>query len=207
MIGGSAAKLRNTAGFAAESPIMNGRRATRGRNGETGDVARPETCIHVCFVCSGNICRSPIAEKVFAAAVAEAGLAGQVKVSSAGLGDWHVGGPADDRTTALLHRQGLDTAHVARQVDGDCLSADLIVALDGGHLDALRRAVGDRNAAGDRVRLLRSFDPAAAPGAEVPDPYWGGRNEFDEVLEMVRNAVPGLLHWIRERVGTRRGAR
>jgi protein-tyrosine phosphatase len=156
----------------------------------------------VCFVCSGNICRSPIAEKAFAAAVAGAGLARRVRVSSAGLGDWHVGGPADDRTTALLRRNGLDTAHVARQVDPECLSADLIVALDGGHLRALRRAVGDGtgDGTGDRIRLLRSFDPAAAPGAEVPDPYWGGRDDFDEVLEMVNNAVPGLLNWVREHV-------
>ena len=159
--------------------------------------------LHVCFVCSGNICRSPIAEKVFAAAVAENGLAGQVRVSSAGLGDWHVGGPADNRTTALLRRNDLDIAHVARQVDRDCLSADLIVALDGGHLRALRQAVDDDA----DVRLLRSFDPDAAQGAEVPDPYWGDRQDFDEVLRMVRNAVPGLLNWVRERVGDWEGAR
>ena len=171
-------------------------------------MAGPETDIHVCFVCSGNICRSPIAEKVFAAAVAEAGLAEQVRVSSAGLGDWHVGGPADTRTTALLRRNGLDIEHVARQVDRDCLAADLIVALDGGHLRALQGAVGGNDhQAGGRVRLLRSFDLAAPPGAEVPDPYWGGRSDFDEVLEMVRNAMPGLLHWVQEQVGHSEGAR
>lgn len=148
---------------------------------------------HVTFVCTGNICRSPIAEKVFAHEVERAGLADRVRVTSAGTGDWHVGDPADPRAAALLTEHGYRDMHVARQVDEELLGADLVVALDDGHLRALRRLVRDP----ERVRLLRSFDPDAPPGAEVPDPYFGGSEGFTEVLEMVRAAMPGLLEYVK----------
>ena len=150
--------------------------------------------MHVVFVCSGNICRSPIAEKVFAAELERAGLAEGVRVSSAGTGGWHVGDPADDRAAAVLRAAGYPSDHRARQVDAEALGADLIVALDDTHRHALRRAVPEP----ERVRLLRSFDPTAPEGAEVPDPYYGGDDGFDEVLAMIQAAVPGMLHWVRE---------
>jgi len=146
----------------------------------------------VVFVCSGNICRSPIAEKVFAAELERAGLAEGVRVSSAGTGGWHVGDPADDRAAAVLRAAGYPSDHRARQVDAEALGADLIVALDDTH----RRALCDVGAS--RVRLLRSFDPTAPEGAEVPDPYYGGDDGFDEVLAMIQAAVPGMLDWVRE---------
>lgn len=148
---------------------------------------------HVTFVCTGNICRSPIAEKVFAHEVERAGLADRVRVTSAGTGDWHVGDPADPRAAALLTEHGYRDMHVARQVDEELLGADLVVALDDGHLRALRRLMRDP----ERVRLLRSFDPDAPPGAEVPDPYFGGPEGFTEVLDMVRAAMPGLLEYVK----------
>ena len=148
---------------------------------------------HVVFVCTGNICRSPIAEKVFARAIEQVGLADRVHVSSAGTGPWHVGGPADDRAAALLSEHGYGETHVARQIDDELLGADLLVALDEGHLRALRRVAPDP----DRVRLLRSFDPAAPPRAGVPDPYYGGPDGFTEVLTMIRAATPGLLEHVR----------
>ena len=123
---------------------------------------------HVSFICSGNICRSPIAEKVFAHEVEQAGLADRVQVTSAGTGSWHVGDPADSRAAALLAEHGYVDAHVARQVDDELLDADLLVALDAGHLRALRRIAPDP----ERVRLLRSFDPDAPAGFDdsVPRP-------------------------------------
>jgi protein-tyrosine phosphatase len=148
--------------------------------------------VHVVFVCSGNICRSPIAEKVFAAELERAGLAEGVRVTSAGTGGWHVGDPADERAAAVLRAAGYPSDHRARQVDADTLGADLIVALDDTHRRALSRA------GAGRVRLLRSFDPAAPEWAEVPDPYYGGDAGFDEVLAMIRAAVPGMLDWVRE---------
>ena len=144
------------------------------------------------FVCSGNICRSPIAEKVFAAELERAGLADGVRVTSAGTGGWHVGDPADERAAAVLRAAGYPSDHRARQVDADTLGADLIVALDDTHRRALSRA------GAGRVRLLRSFDPAAPERAEVPDPYYGEDAGFDEVLAMIRAAVPGMLDWVRE---------
>ena len=148
--------------------------------------------LHVTFVCTGNICRSPIAEKIFAHEVERAGLADRVRVTSAGTGDWHVGDAADPRAAALLAEHGYRDAHVARQVDDELLAADLIVALDDGHLRALRRIAPDP----ERVRLLRSFDPDAPPGAGVPDPYFGGSAGFTQVLAMTQAATPGLLEYV-----------
>ncbi|MGH3837133.1 MAG: low molecular weight protein-tyrosine-phosphatase [Pseudonocardiaceae bacterium] len=160
------------------------------RNGDTGQS------VHITFVCTGNICRSPMAEVVFTDALRREGLAHRVRVSSAGLGAWHVGHPADPRTTETLHRAGYDCEHVAAQVGAQHLSADLLVALDSEHLTTLRRLVAEP----DRVVLLRSFDPAADGNLDVPDPYFGGNHRFDEVLGMVCAAVPGLLAWVRSRL-------
>ncbi|MFI9386221.1 low molecular weight protein-tyrosine-phosphatase [Kutzneria sp. NPDC052558] len=147
----------------------------------------------VSFICTGNICRSPMAELVFREHLREAGLADVVEVNSAGTGPWHVGEPADERARATLRRHGYPTDHVAAQVDNRHLGADLLVALDSGHARALRRIADDPA----RVRLLRSFDPDA-DGVDVPDPYYGGPEGFDEVLAMIEAASPGLLAWVRD---------
>ncbi|MGH3711729.1 MAG: low molecular weight protein-tyrosine-phosphatase [Pseudonocardiaceae bacterium] len=150
----------------------------------------------MCFVCTGNICRSPMAETVFVDALRREGLAHRVRVSSAGTGAWHVGEPADSRTAQALRRAGYTCKHVAAQVGAEHLSADLLVALDYGHLAALRRLVRDP----ERVRLLRSFDQTAGRDLDVPDPYYGGEHGFDDVLNMVRATIPGLLAWVREQL-------
>ncbi|RZT85319.1 protein-tyrosine phosphatase [Pseudonocardia sediminis] len=149
--------------------------------------------VHVSFVCSGNICRSPIAEKVLAAEVEALGLSDRVRVTSAGTGNWHVGSPMDERSAQILAEHGFDTAHSARQVDSEILSADLLVALDEGHLRSLQCSAPEP----ERVRLLRSFDPGAGSGAEVPDPYYGGPDGFSEVLDMIRAAMPGLVEHVK----------
>ncbi len=154
----------------------------------------------VVFVCSGNICRSPIAEKVYATELERAGLAGQVRVSSAGTGPWHAGDPADPRAADVLRRHGYPDKHLARQVNPEHLEADLLLAASQEHVGALTRVMG-RSDARDRVRLLRSFDPAAPAGAEVPDPYYGGDQGFDDVLTMIESTMPGLLDWTRARLG------
>lgn len=163
---------------------------------QTGVVSTSQKRLSVVFVCTGNICRSPMAEIVFAEALRSEGLAHRVQVSSAGTGGWHIGDPADPRTAEALRRAGYACAHVAAQLGADHLSADLLVALDHGHLAALRRLVRDP----ERVVLLRSFDRIAGRNLDVPDPYYGGRYGFDDVLSMVRAAMPGLLTWVRERV-------
>lgn len=149
--------------------------------------------VHVVFVCSGNICRSPVAEKVFRARLADAGLTDAVRVSSAGTGPWHVGEPMDRRAADTLRERGYDTRHTAQQVDDELLGADLLVAATSDHVRDLVAGGADP----ERVVLLRAFDPDAPEDAEVPDPYYGGPGGFDEVMDMVEAAMPGLVERVR----------
>ncbi|MGW3118001.1 low molecular weight protein-tyrosine-phosphatase [Streptomyces sp. NPDC001107] len=154
----------------------------------------------VCFVCTGNICRSPMAESVFRARVTEAGLDGLVEVDSAGTGGWHEGDGADPRTVSVLEENGYDSGHTARQFQPSWFSRlDLVIALDTGHLRALRRLAPTQEDAA-KVRLLRSYDPVAGDDLDVPDPYYGGMDGFEECLEMVEAASEGLLAAVREQV-------
>ncbi|MEU8466579.1 low molecular weight protein-tyrosine-phosphatase [Streptomyces sp. NPDC029006] len=152
----------------------------------------------VCFVCTGNICRSPMAESVFRARVAEAGLAGLVAVDSAGTDGWHEGEHADLRTVSVLAEHGYGGDHVARRFEPSWFARlDLVIALDSGHLGALRR-LAPTEAEARKVRLLRSYDPTAGDDLDVPDPYYGHRDGFERCLEMVEAASTGLLAAVRE---------
>lgn len=181
---GHAPPARNT----ASGPDLPGPR-------DPGD-ARP---YRILLVCLGNICRSPMAEVVLRDELEQAGLASQVAVESAGTGDWHLGGPMDDRARAELGRRGYDgSAHIARQIQPHWLgSYDLFIVMDRKNLASLRKMAegnGGRAAGlGDgRIQLMRAFDPAAGPGAEVPDPYDGGPKEYAEAFELVHAAARGL---------------
>jgi protein-tyrosine phosphatase len=163
-----------------------------------GTVAEP---FRVCFVCTGNICRSPIAEAVVRAALSDAGLAGAVEVDSAGTAGWHVGEPADVRVSRLLAGRGLECAHRARQFDADWFDRyDLVIALDTGHARKLAKLADGQPDAAGKVRLLREFDPAAGGDLDVPDPYYGGTEGFEEVYDLVQAAIPGLIAEIRARL-------
>lgn len=137
-----------------------------------------------------------MAAVVFSDALRREGLAHRVRVSSAGTAVWQVGGPADPRAVHVLRRAGYACHHVAAPLGAQHLSADLLVALDYSHLVTLRSLVSDPQ----RVALLRAFDRAAGGSLDVPDPYLGGAQGFNDVLIMVRAAVPGLLAWVRERL-------
>ena len=164
----------------------------------------------ICFVCSGNICRSPIAEIVLRGLAEDAGLGHLVEADSAGTGDWHIGEQADRRALAVLARAGLDgSEHRARQFDPRWfLRRDLVIALDRGHLRTLRSWAAN-DAERGRIHLLRSFDPTLPPDAragdlDVPDPYYDGLTAFADVLELVRAGCAGLLETVRsERGGDR----
>jgi protein-tyrosine phosphatase len=151
------------------------------------------------FVCMGNICRSPTAEAVMRAVVAREGLDGAVEIDSAGTGAWHVGNPPDRRSTATAATRGITLEGAARQVTQDDFdSYDLLLAADGENVAALR-AVAPSQEAAAKVVLLRSYDPdaVAAGDLDVPDPYYGGPQGFEHVLDLVEAACEGLLEDLR----------
>lgn len=154
---------------------------------------------NVLFVCTGNICRSPTAEAVFRARVATAGLAARIGADSAGLGDWHVGEAPDPRTQDAARGRGYDLSRLrARQVRAaDFDDFNLLLAMDRGHERALRRLAPPARIA--RVRLF--LDYADGVGVrEVPDPYYGGADGFEHVLDLVEAGVDGLLRSVRDGV-------
>ena len=153
----------------------------------------------VCCVCMGNICRSPMAEAVLRRRLAAAGLDGLVVVDSAGTGDWHVGDDADPRARSALSTAGYPLVHSARVFDATWFAhRDLVLAMDRANLRALTRLAPDGDAR-SRLRLMRSFDPAAvaAGDVEVPDPYYGGADGFNEVLSMLERAADGVVDHVR----------
>lgn len=148
----------------------------------------------VCFVCAGNICRSPMAEVVFQSMVRQAGLTQYVETLSAGTGDWHVGEQADSRTLTALARSGYDGAHHrAKQFNPEWFdSLDLIVALDSGH-DRILRSWAPTEMDRGKVALLLSFDQRQSHMTDVPDPYYAGDEMFDRVLGMIERASRQLF--------------
>jgi protein-tyrosine phosphatase len=148
----------------------------------------------VTFVCTGNICRSPMAEHVFRRHAEDDGL--DVEVDSSGTGRWHVGDAADERTVATLRRAGYRSSHRARQFEAGWFDRyDLIIALDQGHQADLLRMAPDGEVRG-KIRRLREFDPEARD-LDVADPYYGRASGFEEVREQIEAAVPGLIDHIR----------
>jgi protein-tyrosine phosphatase len=154
--------------------------------------------VRLLFVCMGNICRSPTAEGVMRGLLREQDLEDRVEVDSAGTGDWHVGSPPDARATAAARSRGITLAGAARVIArSDFEDFDLILAADRRNLRQLR-AVAPPDAR-SRIHLLREFDPASdgAPDLDVPDPYYGGDEGFENVLDLVEAACRGLLDALR----------
>jgi protein-tyrosine phosphatase len=163
--------------------------------------------VRVCFVCSGNICRSPTAQVALTALAADAGRSDLVEADSAGTGSWHAGDDMDERSRATLAEAGYDVArHVAKQFTAaDFATRDVVVALDGGHYDELwdlAAHTGAVDAARAKIVLLRSFDPELRPGEspDVGDPYYGGPAGFDTVLQQVERSCAALLRGIEQAV-------
>ena len=143
------------------------------------------------FVCSGNICRSPLAEALFRHHAEAAGLGARFAVDSAGMHGYHEGERADPRTRRVAARHGVDVTSVARALTAEDLDRfDLIVAMDSGHRRQLLSRAGA--ARSGKVRMMREFDPAA-DGPDVPDPYYDGEAAFERVHAIVDAACRGLL--------------
>ncbi|OJA58065.1 phosphotyrosine protein phosphatase [Burkholderia ubonensis] len=157
------------------------------------------TRVAICFVCLGNICRSPTAEGVMRHQVEAAGLADRIDVDSAGTGDWHVGEPPDVRAQAAARTRGYDLSALrARQVSAaDFERFDLLLAMDEANLAELRRRCPVQHR--DKVRLLMEF-ASGAMVSEIADPYFGGAQGFEQVLDQCEAACRGLLDTLRQRV-------
>jgi protein-tyrosine phosphatase len=148
------------------------------------------------LVCLGNICRSPMAHVVLEAALDDARLGDVVEVTSSGTGGWHVGNRMDERAAATLSAAGYDpTRHRARQhAPGTADRVDLVLAMDADNLE-------DLGGVTPRVRLFRDVDPVD-PGGDVPDPYYGGDEGFQEVLSMVERTSAVLVAQLSEALGS-----
>jgi protein-tyrosine phosphatase len=153
--------------------------------------------VSVCFVCLGNICRSPTAEGVMRHLVREAGLEREIAVDSAGTAGYHTGEAPDRRACAAGARRGIAIEGGARQFKrGDFQRFDYVLAMDRANFDDLAALASDAAARG-KLHLLRSFDPRTPHGADVPDPYYGGDDGFDDVLDLCFAACRPLLERIR----------
>jgi protein-tyrosine phosphatase len=148
----------------------------------------------IAVVCLGNICRSPMAHVVLERRLTDAGLGDDVVVTSAGTAGWHTGKPMDPRAAASLTAAGYDpTRHRAQQYAASWTDThDLVLVMDDSNL----ADVGGRT---DRVAMFRDFDPDD-PGAEVPDPYYGGHDGFEEVLAMVERTSDHVVRLLAERL-------
>lgn len=158
-------------------------------------AAQPELpVIQILMVCMGNICRSPTAEGVLRAKVAQAGLAKRVLIDSAGTHNYHPGSPPDERSQQHALRRGYDLSKLrARQVhEDDYADFDLILAMDWDNLALLQVDCPPQHAV--KLKLLMEFaDPRATLGAVVPDPYNGGVEGFEGVLDLTEAACAGLV--------------
>ena len=156
----------------------------------------------IALVCLGNICRSPIADVVLNAELAEAGLAEVVEATSCGTGTWHVGEPMDTRAASVLTAAGYDPSrHRAQHFGVDWHDHDLILVMDHDNLaEVLAELPPERH---DRVRLFRSYDPEVDDATDparvpaVPDPFYGGPEGFDEVLTVVTRTARALVEQLR----------
>lgn len=155
--------------------------------------------LRVLFVCMGNICRSPMAEGTFRHHVMRAGLAGQIDCDSAGTHDYHVGEPPDSRAQLAASRRGYDLgSQRARQVRrSDFDEFDYVLAMDELNLRLLQRLCPSQHA--HKLKLFMEFSTGFAP-REVPDPYYGGDQGFELVLDMVEQAAQELLDHLRQRL-------
>ncbi len=152
--------------------------------------------VRVLFVCMGNICRSPLAQGVFEGVLRREGLEGEVSVDSAGTGAWHIGSPPDDRALSTASLRGLDiSSQRARRITPeDCQNFDYILTMD----EENYRMVSSLCQGSAVVRPFLDF-ATNSPEREVPDPYYGGADGFERVLDLVEEASDGLLGDIRER--------
>lgn len=164
--------------------------------------------LRICFVCTGNICRSPMAEVILRDLAERRGLGDDLRIASAGTGEWHVGEKADPRTRDALARVGRSgEAHRARQFDPEDFDEyDLVITFDRSQRRILH-TWADTDAQRALVHPLLGFDPDPASGTEVPDPYYGDDELFDKVRDVIERACEHLLDQLEPVVRAARDSR
>jgi low molecular weight protein-tyrosine phosphatase len=151
--------------------------------------------ISLCFVCLGNICRSPTAEGVMIHLIEERGLQDQIKVDSAGTASYHTGEPADGRSAQAAKRRGIHLPSRARQFKAEDFDRfDYVLACDNSNFGDLKSLARGGNE--EKLFLLLDFDTENPKGSSVPDPYYGGGNGFELVLDLCESACSKLLDHI-----------
>jgi protein-tyrosine phosphatase len=149
--------------------------------------------VRICFVCMGNICRSPTAEAVLRHLIEERGWTQRFAIESAGTGDWHVGESADSRARAAASQRGYRLDRRARHFTAGSFGRfDYVLAADRDNQRHLLHIAPDEEAR-KKIHLLRDFDPASPKGSDVPDPYFGGAEGFEHVLDVCEAACRGFL--------------
>lgn len=150
---------------------------------------------HICVVCTGNICRSPMGEIMLRDALEQAGLGEDIRLNSCGTDGWHVGEAADPRAVSRLGQDGFNgSGHRAAQFGPEHRDADLFLVMTDTH----RKTLVKRGVDPDRIALFRSFGPAGEQ--EVEDPYYGDRDGFAQVSHQLAESIPGVVDWARDRL-------
>lgn len=159
---------------------------------ETDRIITRENPYKICFVCLGNICRSPTAEGVFQHLVNERGLQPFFEIDSAGTSAYHSGEPANSKSRQIAEQHGVSLHSKARQFESfDLDYFDLVLAMDSENLQNIKR-VGGKESFGHKIGMLRDYDPDPGDG-EVPDPYYGGIQGFENVFQIVKRSCEQLL--------------
>lgn len=156
-------------------------------------AARERRPVRLLFVCTGNICRSPMAHAMFNHLADERGVSRFFETESAGTSSWHVGENADGRMRACARRHGVVLDHLAREFFAeDLFRFDLLLAMDGGHLHFLRNQAG-LSPLRDKAMLYRDFEPRPRPAQDLPDPYYGSMADFELVFAITERCSARML--------------
>jgi len=156
--------------------------------------------VRICFVCLGNIVRSPLAENLFRYHAEERRVSHKYQIDSAGTSNWHIGEPPDPRMSRVAAKRDVNIDGTARQFKiSDFIRFDLIIPMDNNNYDTLM-ALAQTPEARNKIHLLREFDPIPDSGSSVPDPYYGGILGFEEVFDIIDRSTLGLLESLETRM-------